>query len=74
MVLNLSQTEIKMTNSIATAAQVRKNHKNQGYDVKISNDGHVEYRKDGGAWLEGRWVSEYRVVDGEIVLVLALVL
>jgi len=58
-----------MTNSIATAAQVRKHYKDQGYDVKISNDGHLDYRKDGGAWLEGRWVSEYRVVDGEIVLV-----
>ena len=58
-----------MTNQIATVAQVRKHYKDQGYGAKISNDGHVEYRKDGGSWLEGRWVSEYRVVDGEIVLV-----
>lgn len=58
-----------MSNSTATAAQVRKHYKDQGYAVKISLEGRVEYRKDGGAWLEGRWVSEYRVVDGEIVLV-----
>jgi len=51
----------------ATAAQVRKHYIDQGYEVRISEDGHVEFRHD-GAWMEGRYVSEYRVVDGNVHL------
>lgn len=52
----------------ATAAQVRKHYEDQDYEVRISDDGHVEYRREGGEWLEGRWVSEYWFIDGQIVL------
>lgn len=57
------------TTTTPTSAQVRVFYKAQGYDVRISKDGRVELRKDGGKWLEGRWVSEHRVVDNQIVLV-----
>lgn len=46
----------------ATADQVLKHYRDQGYQVRIDADGRVEYRLDGD-WLEGRWVSEYRVDD-----------
>lgn len=52
-----------------TPAQVRAHYQDQGYEVRIAKDGHVTYRKDGGEWLEGRWVSEHRLVDGSVVLV-----
>jgi hypothetical protein len=58
----------------ATANQVRKSYKDQGYDVRIRDDnGHVEIREDFGSgnygeWLEGRYIDEYRVIDGQIVL------
>lgn len=52
-----------------TPEQVRSHYKIQGYEVRIAKDGHVTYRKDGGAWLEGRWVSEYRLIDDTVVLV-----
>ena len=46
----------------ATTKQVRDSYKASGYDVRISRDGHVTFRKDGDSmWLEGRWVEEYRV-------------
>lgn len=58
-----------MTHSPATVDQIRAHYTEQGYEVKITEDGHVTYRKDsGGKWLEGRWVSEYRLVDGSVVL------
>lgn len=48
----------------ATAAEVRKSYKDQGHTVRIDREGHVEFKRDGdGPWLEGRWVSEYRVSD-----------
>jgi len=46
----------------ATAAEVRKSYKEQGHAVRISKEGHVEFKRDGdGEWMEGRCVSEYRV-------------
>lgn len=51
----------------ATVQQVRSHYKSQGYDVRISRDGRVTFRKD-GAWLEGRNISEYSVIDGQVVL------
>ena len=49
----------------ATTAEVRKFHKEQGREVRISRDGRVEYRDEGDAmWLEGRWVEEYKVEAG----------
>lgn len=48
----------------ATAKEVRKHYKDDGYDVRISRDGHVTYRDpDRNIWCEGRWVEEYRVED-----------
>lgn len=45
----------------ATADQVKAHYQAQGADVRVDDQGHVEFRKNGGEWLEGRWVSEYRV-------------
>lgn len=51
-----------MTTTTATAAQVRKSYKDAGHTVRIAKDGHVTFKRNGeGEWLEGRWVSEYRV-------------
>ncbi|HCJ70679.1 hypothetical protein [Agrobacterium pusense] len=51
-----------MTDRNATAAEVRKLYKDQGHTVRIDREGRVEFKRDGeGSWLEGRWVSEYRV-------------
>lgn len=52
----------------ATIAQVRKHYEDQGYEVAIRGDHgaadrHIEFRKPGGEWREGRWLSEYRVTD-----------
>lgn len=45
----------------ATTEEVRRLYKSNGNEVRISRDGHVEFRREGeAAWLEGRWVSEYR--------------
>lgn len=52
----------------ATTTQVRKYYKNQGYEVKINKDGHVMFRHAGGPWLDGRWVTEYRVTGGIVRL------
>jgi hypothetical protein len=58
-----------MSNATATTAQVRKHYKDLGCEVRITKDGHVTYRDyDGAMWLEGRWVSEYVIVDGKVVL------
>jgi hypothetical protein len=51
----------------ATTKRVRAHYKAQGYEVRIDHEGHVNIRKN-GPWREGRWVSEYRVIDGAIVL------
>lgn len=48
----------------ATAAEVRATYKDAGHTVRISREGHVEFKRDGeGPWLEGRWVSEYVTDD-----------
>ena len=56
----------------ATERQVREHYKAAGYEVRIS-DGHVRfrsvYRSKTGAWREGRYVSEYRVIDDKVMLV-----
>lgn len=49
-------------------ALVRKHYKDQGCDVRISQDGRVTFRHQGGDWLEGRWISEYRAEDGQVHL------
>lgn len=63
------------TYAIATAAQVRAHYKAEGYEVRIGRDGRVRYRPDpdyhpgcASEWLEGRFVSEYRIVDGNVWL------
>ena len=48
----------------ATAAQVRKHYRSQGYEVHIDQDGHIEFRKNNAAWLDGRLVSEYDIISG----------
>lgn len=49
---------------------VRKHYKRQGYKVRINREGHVEFRREGETmWLDGRYVSEYRFIDGNVVLV-----
>lgn len=54
-----------MTDRKATIKEIRKHYKDAGHTVRISQDGHVEYKLDGeGQWLEGRWAEEYRIVDG----------
>jgi hypothetical protein len=56
----------------ATVQQVRDYYRADGYEVRISEDGHVKFRNPREAapiWLEGRWVSEYRVDDGKVVLI-----
>lgn len=64
-----------MTNTQATTAQVRQSFKNQGQEVRITREGRVSFRSADqpvGArnpWLEGRWVSEYRIGDtGDAIL------
>lgn len=59
-----------MTTRTATAAEVRKSLKADGHTVRIDAEGHVEFKRNGeGPWLEGRWVSEYRVdEDGSVRL------
>lgn len=54
----------------ATAKQVREHYKSKGYQVSIQKDGHVSYRVplEDALWKEGRYVSEYRIIDGEVVL------
>lgn len=47
---------------------IRKHYKDQGYELEISRDGHVQFREPGGVWLEGRWVSEYRIIGENVVL------
>ena len=56
--------------SAPTHSEVRAAHKAVGNEVKITRDGRVTYRPEGTtAWLEGRWVEEYRRNDcGEVVV------
>lgn len=56
--------DTQMTTRTATANEVRAYYKAEGHTVRISREGHVEFKRGGeGDWLEGRWVSEYRVDD-----------
>lgn len=59
-----------MTNRTATTTEVRAALKAEGHIVRISREGHVEFKRGGdGVWLDGRWVSEYRVTeDGRVHL------
>ena len=53
----------------ATAAEVNAHYTAQDCEVRIDDDGHIEFSRDGGqTYLEGRWVSEYRMIDGQVVL------
>lgn len=54
-------TDCEMTK--ATEDQVRAHYESQGSEVQIAKDGRVIFRRVGGKWLGGRWVSEYRVDD-----------
>lgn len=46
----------------ATATEVRAYYKQDCHAVRISRDGHIEFKRNGDdPWLEGRWVSEYAV-------------
>jgi hypothetical protein len=58
-------TKTTTTGTNATQAQVRAHYKAEGCEIKITRDGHVTYRHDGGIWLEGRWVEEYYYTAGD---------
>jgi hypothetical protein len=50
----------------ATKSEIRKLYTDQGFEVRISRDGHIEIR-NGGEWTEGRWVEEYLTAeDGNV--------
>jgi hypothetical protein len=55
----------------ATTKQIRDHYKAQGFEVRINRaNGFVSYRvplRD-ALWLCGRYVSEYRLIDGNVVL------
>lgn len=56
----------------ATERQVREYYEDQGYEVEIDHYGHIRYRHidhEGIDWVEGRWVSEYCVIDGQVILI-----
>lgn len=58
--------------NMATKQQIRNHFADQGCAVIVSNDGCVKFRKlaapgEMGPWLDGRWQSEYCVIDGQIV-------
>ena len=48
----------------ATTAEVRAHYRDQGNFCHIDCEGRVRWHPDATlTWLEGRWVSEYRVAD-----------
>ena len=55
----------------ATNKQIRDHYKAQDYDVRIGKDGYISYRYPAAdaLWKCGRWASEYRVINGHVVLV-----
>jgi hypothetical protein len=61
-------------NTPATPAQIRKHFKESGFEIHISRDGHIKFRRNRDvfpgaptAWLHGTWVSEYHVTrDGRL--------
>lgn len=52
---------------MATKQQIRNYYTDQGYACRISNDGRVEFHRGGLRWQDGRWQSEYRIIDGQVV-------
>ena len=57
-----------MSTRSATAAEVRNYYTSKGFAARI-REGRITYRCEGGPWMEGRWVSEYRVDEnGQIFL------
>ena len=53
-----------MTARQATPAEIIKSFTSDDRTVRISRQGRVEFRRGGsGPWLEGRFVSDYRVDD-----------
>lgn len=49
-----------MTTRKATRQDVKVHYNDQGYECRISKDGHVTYRMDiDKPWREGRYVTEY---------------
>jgi len=56
----------------ATAQEIRKHFNKMAYEVKISQTtGQVQYRRggtgDNAKWIDGRYVDEYRVIDGDVI-------
>jgi Tfp pilus assembly protein FimT len=71
MIAQATNGETDMTKKqTATAPEVRKYYKDQGCLVRITVDGRVSFcdKDDDQHWLDGRWVSEYRVIDGQVHL------
>jgi hypothetical protein len=53
-------------NHKATAVEIRQHYESLGYQVRISTDGHIEFRRDDGAWREAGLVSDYRLYQGQV--------
>ena len=52
-----------------TRTQLRRYYLDQGYEVRIDIKGHVTFKlPDDVYWLDGRFITEYRNIDGYIVL------
>ena len=68
----MSHADKSYSTSVATRAQVRHHYKSLGLQIKISNGGHVRFRDKNciakSPWQDGRWISEYRATETEIVL------
>lgn len=48
---------------------IRNHYANQGYEVRIRRGDKVEFRRDiTDLWRDGRYVSEYRLMDDESVV------
>lgn len=63
-------TELNSVSKRATRRQVRQRYASLGYQVRINKDGYVAYRYPArdALWLNGRYVSEYRVLGNQVVL------
>ena len=51
-----------------TLEQVRVHYRERGFEYRIAKNGHVSFRKQCGAWRDGGYVSDYRVVEGELTI------
>jgi hypothetical protein len=62
-------TNKKSDTIITKHTLVRKHYEDQGYEVRIDEGGHVEFRTGDKPWRDGYWLTDYRVFDGHVVTV-----